>query len=231
MSANKPEKTAAELFLDTDYIVANSPFYAGEPRTSQPILAVSDENSGVTRRALSRSLPRRPGRLEIQSNPRGKWGPPPEACYAAVMPSRKGRKCNSCLGSGEMGTGVGILDCPDCGGEGYLPHPSVLVEWRARDIESAHAKSKDSASSDIRWLVSELRRARRALTEVVTIAQESAGEAAGKTVEKTVEGASSAPERAALLQRIAVTAGCALSLFEAEDLKAEDSPARETEPS
>lgn len=105
-----------------------------------------------------------------------------------------------------MGTGGGILDCPDCGGEGYLPHPSVLVDWRARDIEAAHAKSKDSAAADIRWLASELRKARRALTEVVTLAQESAQ---NQTPQLT-------PESGALLQRIAVTAGSALSLFEVE---------------
>lgn len=136
-------------------------------------------------------------------------GKPVKQCYSTPMASRQGRKCNSCTGSGELGTGAGILDCPDCGGEGYLPHPSVLVDWRARDIEAAYAKSRDSAAADILWLVTELRKARRALTEVVTVAQESSQDSS--------RGPASTPEHVSLLQRISVTAGCALSLFEEQE--------------
>jgi hypothetical protein len=80
-------------------------------------------------------------------------------------------ECASCSGTGELGTDVGLVDCPDCGGSGHLPHPSVLVEWRARDIERANLGDSENAS-DVRWLVTELRTARRALTEIMALAQD-----------------------------------------------------------
>ena len=86
-----------------------------------------------------------------------------------------GRQCNTCLGSGEVGTEVGPVDCPDCGGSGELPHPLVAVEWRVRDIERTHAPNGDAAAADIKWLIAELRRARTALTEIAALAQD-AGE-------------------------------------------------------
>lgn len=79
------------------------------------------------------------------------------------------RQCNSCAGSGEVGTEVGPVDCPDCGGSGSLPHPYVLVEWRVRDIEKARAGGSDAVASDIRWLIAELRRARGALTQIASL--------------------------------------------------------------
>lgn len=82
------------------------------------------------------------------------------------------RRCMSCLGTGEVGTEVGPVDCPDCGGAGVLPHPNVAVEWRVRDIERAHAARNDAITKDMRWLVAELRRARTALTEIVSLADE-----------------------------------------------------------
>jgi hypothetical protein len=104
------------------------------------------------------------------------------------------RLCSSCSGSGEVGTEAGPVDCPDCGGSGALPHASVLVEWRMRDIERARGADTDDAASDIRWLIAELRRARTALTEIQSLAED-AGES----------------ETA---RRLRVTAGQALELFE-----------------
>jgi hypothetical protein len=104
------------------------------------------------------------------------------------------RQCNSCAGTGEVGTEVGVVDCPDCGGSGALPHPNVLVEWRTRDIEKARASGTDAAASDFRWLIAELRRARTALTEIAALAEDA--------------GPSD------MVQRIRVTAGQALALFE-----------------
>jgi hypothetical protein len=104
------------------------------------------------------------------------------------------RRCNSCSGSGEVGTEVGPVDCPDCGGTGVLPHPSVLVEWRIRDIERAHSDAHEEAATDLRWLIAELRRARTALTEIVTLAED-AGDSD-------------------VARRLRVTAGQALELFE-----------------
>jgi hypothetical protein len=82
------------------------------------------------------------------------------------------RRCHSCSGTGEIGTEAGPMDCPDCGGSGSLPHPSVLVEWRMRDIERARTADGGAAASDIRWLLAELRRARTALTEIVSLAED-----------------------------------------------------------
>jgi hypothetical protein len=104
------------------------------------------------------------------------------------------RRCSSCSGSGEIGTEAGLVDCPDCGGSGALPHPNVLVEWRTRDIERARSGGTDATASDIRWLIAELRRARTALTEIASLAED-----AGDTE---------------ISRRIRVTAGQALELFE-----------------
>lgn len=104
------------------------------------------------------------------------------------------RQCNSCSGTGELGTEVGLVDCPDCGGSGVLPHPNVLVEWRMRDIEKARGGEVDAVASDFRWLIAELRRARTALTDIAALAED-AGD--------------SEP-----VQRIRMIAGQALALFE-----------------
>jgi len=81
-------------------------------------------------------------------------------------------ECKSCHGSGEVPSEFGPARCPDCGGAGYLPSPHVLVEWRARDIERAHAGAAGGTGGDIRWLLAELRRSRDALTEIAALAQE-----------------------------------------------------------
>lgn len=85
------------------------------------------------------------------------------------------RRCHSCLGTGEVGTEIGPVDCPDCGGSGILPHPHVAVEWRVRDIERLHAARNDAVASDLRWLIAELRRARTALTDIAALVDD-AGE-------------------------------------------------------
>jgi hypothetical protein len=81
-------------------------------------------------------------------------------------------QCKSCHGTGEVVNEYGPAACPDCGGAGYLPSAHVLVEWRARDIERAHAGSGGNTGGDVRWLLAELRRCREALTEVSALAQE-----------------------------------------------------------
>ena len=85
------------------------------------------------------------------------------------------------------------MDCPDCGGSGALPDPSVRVDWRMRDIERVQGQRPGSVGADVRWLVSELRRARKALTEVASLAQE--------------------PMTPEVARQINVTAGDALCLF------------------
>ncbi len=80
--------------------------------------------------------------------------------------------CRTCFGTGEIGSEHGATSCPDCGGSGELPDTSVLVEWRARDIEAHHMKRQSAESADVLWLVSELRRARTALAEVLSLSNE-----------------------------------------------------------
>jgi hypothetical protein len=81
-------------------------------------------------------------------------------------------QCKSCLGTGEVGSEYGPAGCPDCGGSGFLPSAHVLIEWRARDIERAHAGTGGGTGGDVRWLLAELRRARGALMEISALAQE-----------------------------------------------------------
>jgi hypothetical protein len=95
------------------------------------------------------------------------------------------RRCQSCSGTGEIGTEAGPVDCPDCGGSGSLPHPSVLVEWRMRDIERARAADAGAVANDIRWLLAELRRARTALTEIVSLAEEAGDSEVARRLRRT----------------------------------------------
>ena len=88
------------------------------------------------------------------------------------MESETSGKCSSCHGSGEVGSEVVPVACPDCGGAGALPGRSTLIEWRARDIERSLNGNETQSATDLRWLISELRKARAALTEVVSLAQE-----------------------------------------------------------
>jgi hypothetical protein len=81
-------------------------------------------------------------------------------------------QCLSCSGSGEIPSDYGSLDCPDCGGAGILPSKNVLTDWRMRDIERAHAAPSDPTSSEVRWLVAELRNSRQALNEIIALAHD-----------------------------------------------------------
>jgi len=83
-----------------------------------------------------------------------------------------GPTCMTCYGTGEAGSGAGPTDCPDCGGSGVLPSRGVLVEWRARDVERAHATGDDETAVHVRWLLAELRNARRALNEIIALAHD-----------------------------------------------------------
>jgi hypothetical protein len=80
--------------------------------------------------------------------------------------------CDSCAGTGEMGTEFGPADCADCGGSGQLPPHNSLVEWRARDIERAVGSGVRVAPADVKWLLAELRSARAALTETLALAHD-----------------------------------------------------------
>ena len=106
--------------------------------------------------------------------------------------------CQSCFGSGEAATDYGSVDCPDCGGAGFLPSKNVLVDWRARDIEQALARGKNAEAADVHFLLSELRAARKALTEIVALAHD-------------------AQDPDLIAQRIRFAANRALGLYTASD--------------
>lgn len=78
-----------------------------------------------------------------------------------------------------MPTDYGPMDCPDCGGAGVLPPKTVLIEWRAGEIERQHGVAEDQLGQDVRWLVFELRRARAALTKLNALIEDM-GEDEGK---------------------------------------------------
>lgn len=82
------------------------------------------------------------------------------------------RSCSSCNGSGEVPTDYGSVDCPDCGGAGFLPSHHVLVDWRTRDLERSLGRGNQPEAADVLWMLAELRRARAALTEVVSLAHD-----------------------------------------------------------
>jgi len=81
-------------------------------------------------------------------------------------------KCSSCVGSGEVPTDYGSMDCPDCGGAGFLPSRGVLVDWRSRDLERALARGNTPETADLRWMLAEMRQARAALTEIIALAHD-----------------------------------------------------------
>lgn len=79
--------------------------------------------------------------------------------------------CASCYGTGEIVTETGPVDCPDCMGVGRTPRGEV-IEWRLRDVEKVHAAHSEHCYADIRWLVFELRRHRKALVDIFTRCQD-----------------------------------------------------------
>lgn len=80
--------------------------------------------------------------------------------------------CETCNGTGDVPSRVGPAACPDCGGSGQLPGKSVLVDWRLSDIERALNAGITVHPKDVQFLLSELRSARKALTEVVALAHD-----------------------------------------------------------
>jgi hypothetical protein len=91
----------------------------------------------------------------------------------ARMPSvPSGQPCRTCAGEGLVPADTGPLPCPDCGGDGRLPGHDVLLEWRVSEIERLRGAREDEVGRDVRWLAFELRRARAALTTLLTIADD-----------------------------------------------------------
>jgi hypothetical protein len=83
-----------------------------------------------------------------------------------------GKTCETCYGEGQVPTDEGMVACPDCGGAGSLATTATLVEWRLREIERVHGGGVSEMAMDVKWLAFELRRARDALTELLTLTDE-----------------------------------------------------------
>ena len=88
------------------------------------------------------------------------------------MSSAGGKACETCYGEGRVPSDEGMIDCPDCGGAGTLPSDATAVEWKLRAIEQVHVDRGDQIALDIRWLAFELRRAREALVEALSLAED-----------------------------------------------------------
>ena len=82
------------------------------------------------------------------------------------------RRCLSCAGTGEGASDYGPVDCPDCGGSGILPSRSVHTDWRARDIDRALTTGQLPQTEDVKWMLTELQSARRALTDIIALAHD-----------------------------------------------------------
>jgi hypothetical protein len=88
------------------------------------------------------------------------------------MNAASAEPCTTCHGAGEVGTDHGPRACPDCFGEGRCLGSFERVEWRLREIERAHRDGTHGCEPDLRWLVLELRRSRRALLTILTRCQD-----------------------------------------------------------
>ena len=53
-----------------------------------------------------------------------------------------------------------------------MPGNSVVVEWRALEIERLHGVGNEQIAQDVRWLIFEVRRARSALTNLLALAED-----------------------------------------------------------
>ncbi len=91
---------------------------------------------------------------------------------AGAVASETARACQTCQGEGTVGSELGPVACPDCGGSGTLPGRDVLIEWRVTEIERVHGGKTDEVSQHIRWLAFELRKARQALSQVIALSSE-----------------------------------------------------------
>jgi hypothetical protein len=87
--------------------------------------------------------------------------------------------CGTCYGEGTTPSENGQLTCVDCAGVGRLPSGLVRTEWRLRELEriylaasssNALSNAQGTAPQDVRWLVSEVRRAHHSLLQIMAVA-------------------------------------------------------------
>ena len=88
------------------------------------------------------------------------------------MSQSKHVKCWTCYGEGVVSGARGPEACGDCGGEGVLPSALVLTEWRLRELERGYERLGGDAARDVGWLVSEVRLAHQALTQILAASQD-----------------------------------------------------------
>jgi hypothetical protein len=92
-----------------------------------------------------------------------------EARYGPTMTSEI---CATCHGEGVTGSEHGPLTCSDCAGRGQLPSGLVRTEWRLRELERIYADRGGEHGQDMRWLVSEVRRAHHVLLQILAASQD-----------------------------------------------------------
>ena len=89
--------------------------------------------------------------------------------------------CGTCYGEGATPSEHGQLTCVDCAGAGRLPSGLVRTEWRLRELERIYSATSGTgalgngpgtAPQDVRWLVSEVRRAHHALLQILAAADD-----------------------------------------------------------
>lgn len=81
------------------------------------------------------------------------------------------------MGTGEYPSDYGVVDCPDCGGAGYVLSRKLVIERRLREMERAHDGGLKLKSNDIRWLLTEFKRSRDALRKVAALAHDASQDA------------------------------------------------------
>ena len=98
--------------------------------------------------------------------------------------------CEGCMGTGEYASDHGVVDCPDCGGAGYVPSRKRVVERRLRDMERANDGGLKIKSADVTWLLGELKRTRDALQKVAALAHDAGQDpSVGTKIEVVAEAA------------------------------------------
>lgn len=80
--------------------------------------------------------------------------------------------CATCYGEGEIVTDQGAFLCRDCMGHGKLAGRLELFEWRLREVESSQLAAGSDGGEDLRWLITEVRRSRDALLQILARCQD-----------------------------------------------------------
>lgn len=80
------------------------------------------------------------------------------------------------LGTGEVRSIHGAVTCADCDGTGSSPRRHLLTERRLREIETRFRPDQTQTGIDVESLAFELRRARGALMQILTMTGETSAD-------------------------------------------------------